>query len=455
MKNLLRCFLAALLPLGAIAPELKSESETVYPVVILGSGVGSLTSALYLARAGVAPLVVEGQNPGGLITQSHTVQNWPGEMDIEGAQLTDKIRKQVEANGAQFLREKVIKVDFTQRPFKLTLSTFGPKPKIHEISAEACIIAMGTEPNFLGIPGEKDYWGKGVTNCAVCDGSFYRDQVVGVVGGGDAAVLEALYLANIAKEVHVFVRKDSMRAIETKRLELLKEKSNVKFHFDTAVQAVKGDGQKVTGVVLSSKKTLPLDGVFLAIGSKPNSEVFKGALQLDDKGYILLKKDMETNIQGVYAVGDIVDPIFKQAISAAGDGAKAALQAQQYISDRSNNLIVKQAVVKTEVYSEVIEVQTEDEFYQEINGGMPVLADFFATWCGPCKNLSPDIHAAAGALAGKVKVLKVDVDKFPGLVKKYNIRGMPTAILFDGHSKEERREVGPPDIRQLIQDLEG
>ena len=449
MKNLLRCFLAALIPIGAFAEE---EPKPVYPVAVLGSGVGSLTSALYLARAGVEPLVIEGQNPGGLITQSHTVQNWPGEMDIVGVQLTDKIRKQVEANGAQFLREKVIKVDFSKRPFTLTLATFDSDPKLREISAESCIIAMGTEPNFLGIPGEKEYWGKGVTNCAICDGSFYRDQIVGVVGGGDAAVLEALYLSNIAKEVHVFVRKDAMRAIETKRLEILKEKPNVKFHFNTVVQSVQGDGEKVTGVNLNSE-SLPVDGLFLAIGSKPNSQIFEGALQLDDKGYILLKKDMQTNIEGVYAIGDIVDPVYKQAISAAGDGAKAALQAQQYISDRSNNLIVKQSVVKKPSSNQVIEITSEDQFYSELKSSVPVVVDFYADWCGPCKSIAPDLQSAAGKLSGKVKILKVNVDKLPNLAKTYNVRAMPTVLLFDSSGKVKERKVGTDEIRALLKKL--
>lgn len=454
MNNLLKYLLAVVLPLG-MSPEMAAEEkEPVYPVVILGSGVGSLTSALYLARAGVEPVVVEGHNPGGLITQSHAVQNWPGEFDIEGVKLSDKIRKQVEANGAQFLREKVIKVDFSKRPYKLTLASFDAKPKIHEISAESCIIAMGTEPNFLGIPGEKEYWGKGVTNCAICDGSFYKDQVVGVVGGGDAAVLEALYLANIAKEVHVFVRKDTMKAVETKRLELLKEKPNVTFHFGTSVRQVLGDGENVTGVALNSDRTLALDGLFLAIGSKPNSEIFKEALELDAQGYILLKKDMETNIKGIYAIGDIVDPVYKQAISAAGDGAKAALQAQQYLSDRANLLVVNRSVEKKEAAHSVIEITSVEQFNQELKSGIPVFVDFYADWCGPCKNVAPDIESSAGRLSGKVRFLKVNVDKMGSLSKSYNVRAMPTVLLFDSSGNIQERRVGSDQIRDLLRTME-
>lgn len=306
-------------------------------VVILGGGVGAMTAALYLGRAGIEPVVIEGDDPGGLITQSTSVQNWPGEMEITGTALAEKIRKQAIANGVTFYSEEVVSVDFSKKPFVINTKVLGEE-KPRQWTADSVIIAMGTTPNFLGVPGEAEYWGKGITNCAICDGALHKNGKVAVVGGGDAAVLEALYLSNIAKEVTVFVRKGALKGIEEKRIRALRAKPNVKIVFNTTIEQMKGNGSKLTSIMVKTGDTpaidFPIDGLFLAIGSKPNSQTFAGKLELDPQGYIFLKSDQETSIPGIYAVGDIVDPVYKQAITAAGDGAKAALQAERHLSDK-------------------------------------------------------------------------------------------------------------------------
>ena len=442
--------------LGSFAAPSPEEKASV---VILGGGVGALTSALYLGRAGIEPLVIEGNIPGGLLTQSHSVQNWPGVMEIRGEELVGKMKAQAEASGTKFLSEEVVAVDLSKRPFVFTTRSLGEGKGGRTIVAESCIIAMGTTPNFLRVPGEKEYWGRGVTNCAVCDGSLYRDRVVGVVGGGDAAVLEALYLAGIAKEVHLFVRKDQLRANETKRIDDLLEKPNVKILYETEVASVEGDGAEVTGVTLQGGAFVPLDGLFLAIGSRPNSELFQNRLRLDDKGYIVLSKDQETSVDGVYAVGDIVDPVYKQAISASGAGAMAALQAQKFLMDHSKPLANlkkgKKYNSSQELASKVIEIDSLDQFQQELASGESlVVVDFYATWCGPCKQLSPRIEASASQLNGKVKFLKVNVDKMGDLSKTYKIRAMPTVILFDAKGAILERKVGAEQISNLLKQLE-
>lgn len=441
------------------------EGEPVYPVVVLGGGIGALSASLYLGRAELQPVVIEGHTPGGLLTQSHSVQNWPGEMEIAGHLLTEKMRRQAVANGAQFCAEEVIAVDFSKRPFTIQVRSTDGKEKIRSLRAEACIIAMGTAPNYLGVPGEtgpRGYWGKGVSNCAICDGNLYKGLRVGVVGGGDAAVLEALYLSNIAKEVVLFVRKDHLRAGEKKRVETLLAKPNVRVMFNTQVAEIKGDGNSVQGVVLKKEKgkkeQMRLDGLFLAIGSRPNSQLFKEALEMDSEGYILVENGQQTSVEGVYAVGDIVDPIFKQAISAAGDGAKAALQVQQYVSDRMNGLAFKKEIEKEtapKALAEVIEIRSLAQFEKELEDSQgAIVVDFYATWCGPCKRVAPYFDEAAERLAGKVKFLKVNVDQLHDLSDTYNIRSMPTALLVDGNGDVLDRKVGLGSITHFLQDLE-
>jgi len=449
--------------------------------VILGGGVGALTSALYLSRAGLEPVILEGSSPGGLITQSHSVQNWPGELEISGEDLVQKMRSQVLANGAEFRAEEVVAVDFSKRPFTITTRAVEGSDELHQIFAEACIIAMGTQSNYLGVPGETGpdgYWGKGVSNCAICDGTLYRDRRVGIVGGGDAAVLEGLYLSQIAKEVNIFVRKDSFKAVESKRLDALLEKPNVKIFYETTVAEIQGNGELLTHVKLQTKTEpfdLPLDGLFLAIGSRPNSQLFQKILKLDEAGYIQLQKDQETSIEGVYAIGDIVDPVYKQAISAASDGAKAAIQTQKYLSDRKNLLIAKNKKQKStskeallQAMNEqlarassvssrepgVIEIRSKEQFDGELKETQtPVIIDFYAPWCKPCKKVSPIFERSATQYSGKMKFLKVNVDEFYALSQTYQITAMPTVLVIDAKGSVVDRRVGPDEISKLLQGL--
>lgn len=464
-KTILSCilfiFLQPILSYGDEPLRFKKEEASI---VILGGGVGALTSALYLSRAGLHPIVIEGPQPGGLITQSHLVQNWPGEMEISGHELVEKMRKQAEANGAQFYREEVTKVDFSKHPLQIFTRSIDNEEEGHIFRADSTIIAMGSKPNHLGIPGEtgdQGYWGRGVTNCAICDGPVFRGKNVGVVGGGDAAILEALYLADIAKEVHVFVRKGALGGVEGKRLNALLAKPNIKVLYNTTVEEIKGDGTKVTGVVLKtaqkSSYDFSLDGLFLAIGSTPNTEIFRKELEIDPQGYIALKNDQQTSVAGVYAIGDIVDPKYKQAISAAGDGAKAALQAQNFISERADKIPEKKEEKPLCAVSkfEVIEVTSVEQFERELkSSNMPIFVDFYASWCGPCKQISPRIEKSAEHLAGRIKFLKVNVDRLDRLSGRYDIRGMPTVLLFQPNGKITERKVGFDQITALLKKLE-
>lgn len=453
MKHLIVKILVAFLPLVGL--QAADPTPKHYPAVILGGGPGALTSALYLSRFGVVPLVIEGELVGGRISQSHKVQNWPGEMEIAGSELTEKLRKQVVANGAHLLSEKVTSVDLSRRPFTFTTESLFDPSKKNTFTADVCIIAMGTKPNLLGVQGEKEFWGKGVTNCAVCDGPLMKDKAVVIVGGGDAALLEAEYLSQIAKSVDILVRGKNFRSIEEKRKEEILKKPNVKVHFQTKVSKIVGSKENVTGVVINEKgkeKKLPIDGVFLAIGSTPNTELFKNTLDLDDKGYIYLQKGQRTTIPGVYAIGDIADPIYKQAISAAGDGAKAAIEAYYEELSHIQTEEKKETASPEAPLGQVKEIESTKEFEKIIQESkLPVIVDFYASWCGPCKQISPIFEQKAKALSKDYLFLKVNVDDHSSLAQKYSVRSMPTMILLKG-GKEQARHVGSSEIVQMLEE---
>lgn len=312
----------------------------IYPVVVLGSGVAGLTAANYLAQANIPTIVIEGETPGGALMLSHSVRNWPGVIDLPGREIIDTLRQQAEKSGVRIIDGKATKVDFTTWPFTIELETMT-RSIPNTLQALSCIIATGATPNYLGIPGEtgdNGYWGRGVTNCAVCDGPLYRGLSVGIVGGGDAAMAEASYLSGIAEKVTIFVRGDSLRAKDHKKRDEVLTLPNVSVIFNTKVTEVQGDDNVVTQVKTLNTKTnetsiVALDGLFLAIGSQPNTTLFKKQLTLDDLGHVVLTHDQATSRKGVFAAGDVCDPVFRQAVTSAGQGCKAALQTQKFLDD--------------------------------------------------------------------------------------------------------------------------
>lgn len=455
----------------AVSNQVKS-SDTVYPTVIIGGGVGALTSALYLSRAQILPVVIEGKQPGGTITQSHLVQNWPGEISISGYDLAQKIKKQAKANGALFLKQEVVSVDFSSFPFIITARDVTDENKLYQIKTYSTIIAMGTTPNFLNIPGEKNYWGNGVSNCATCDGSLYKDKVVAVVGGGDAAVLEAHYLSNMAKKVYVFVRKNRFSTQDVASFQELLKKNNVEVVYNTTVEKIEGNGKEVNNLLVQKKgenslQRIDVDGVFLAIGSKPNTQLFEGKLNLGPQGHIVLMDGQKTNIDGVYSIGDISDYVNKQAITAAADGAKASMQVEKYLmklqakdeaitylKPLSSSLELPKVVKNEESSSSIIEITSKEQLQKEINKStLPIVVDFYADWCGPCKRIGKDLEKGSLELSGKVRFFKVNVDKVSALSEAYNIRSMPTVIVLSNKGKEINRRVGVDEIISLIKKL--
>lgn len=306
-------------------------------VLILGSGPAGATAAIYAARAGLSPVMVHGIQPGGQMTITTDVENYPGfESVIQGPWLMEQMEKQAAHVGTKILHDTIKEADFSKRPFRLKGESGD------EYAAETVIIATGAQAKWLGLESEKKFQGYGVSGCATCDGFFFKGKDVLVVGGGNTAVEEALFLSNLARHVTVIHRRDSFRA-EKILQERLFEKKNVKILWDTLLEEVLGteNPNSVTGARVVNQKTgkkqeLKLDGVFIAIGHKPNTEVFKGQITLDKEGYILTTPgSTRTNIEGVFAAGDVQDKTFRQAVTAAGTGCMAALEAKKLLEQKA------------------------------------------------------------------------------------------------------------------------
>ena len=309
-------------------------SQTKTKCLIIGSGPAGYTAALYTSRANLEPVLYEGHQPGGQLTITTEVENFPGYPDgTTGTQLMEDIRRQAIRFGADVRSGMITKVDFSKHPFIVTDDSGN------EIEAETVIISTGATARFLGLPDEEKYMGMGVSACATCDGFFYRKKRVAVVGGGDTACEEALYLSNIAQDVFLIVRKDYLRASKVMQRRVL-EKPNIKVLFNTQTQGLYGDeflqGAHLVENIGTTKEQhfdLELDGFFLAIGHTPNTSLFKGVIDLDEQGYIVTKgQSTATNIEGVFAAGDVADPNYRQAITAAGSGCKAALDAERFLT---------------------------------------------------------------------------------------------------------------------------
>ena len=462
MKKHLYIFFIFILSFTGLSAQINETKPDEESVVILGGGVGALTSAIYLQRAGIQTLVIEGKTPGGAIAQSPSVHNWPGEMEIDGYSLVEKIRKQALANGARIVEQEAIAVDFTNSRFTISTKDLNSSQTTHKIKAKACIIATGSNPKLLGIPGEsgKDgYWAKGVYSCAVCDGSLYRNKTVAVIGGGDSAITEANYLSNIAKKVYVILRSDHFRTAETIRMQELIKKSNVEILYNTKINEIQGNGQQVTHLNLSTSKKLAIDGVFVAIGALPNTDLFAEQLALDTSGYIVLTKGQKTSVPGVFAIGDVVDPYYKQAISAAGDGAKAALEVEQYLSGlpkegEEHPLASPKVVAIASTSSPVEDIPSKEAFYKAIgNADTPVVVEFYSPFCSPCKALMAKLEEAAKKHQGKIRFYKVNVSEFSNLAETYSIFSVPTLLIFDTQGKMIKKATGQDESEKALNNL--
>lgn len=309
-------------------------------LIILGSGPAGYTAAVYAARANLKPVLITGMQPGGQLTTTTEVDNWPGDIEgLQGPALMDRMQKHAERFDTEIVFDHIVSADLKQSPFKL-------KGDETTYTCDALIIATGASARYLGLESETAYQGKGVSACATCDGFFYRNKAVCVIGGGNTAVEEALYLSNIASSVTLIHRRDSLRAEKMLQEKLFAkvESGAIRIIWNAALEEVIGDGKKVTGVCLRSLDTdttqlLELDGVFIAIGHTPNTELFAEQLAMKD-GYLLIQSGLNgmatsTSIPGVFACGDVADHVYRQAITSAGFGCMAALDAEKYLDQNT------------------------------------------------------------------------------------------------------------------------
>ncbi len=306
------------------------------PIIVIGSGPAGYTAAIYAARAMRKPMLIAGLQPGGQLTITTDVENYPGFADtIQGPWLMEQMRAQALHVGTDLVEDMIVKAELGVRPFRLT----GDGGQVY--TCDALVIATGAQAKWLGIPSEQKFSGQGVSACATCDGFFFRNKEVAVIGGGNSAVEEALYLANIASKVTLVHRRDSFRAEKVLQERVFKH-PKIEVVWDHAVDEILGDERGVTGLRIKSTKTgaaqeRTLDGVFVAIGHAPATELFKGQVAMKDNGYIVVKPGTtETNIPGVFAAGDVADDTYRQAVTAAGMGCMAALEAEKYLAGREH-----------------------------------------------------------------------------------------------------------------------
>jgi len=312
-------------------PDFPKKSKTSYDVIIIGAGPAGYTAGIYCSRARHDTLIISGLLPGGQLMNTTDVENYPGfEEGIMGPDLMLTMRKQAERMNTTIIDDVVVNVDFRNKPFKVLTGS-------EEYDAKAVIVCTGATPRKIGIEGEQTFSGKGVSYCATCDGAFFRNQDIAVVGGGDSCMEEATFLTKFASKVHIIHRRDTFRASKIMQERALNNE-NIQVHWNSEIEDIKGD-QKVQQIVLKDtktgeNKTLDMGGVFVAIGHEPNTELFKNQLEMDENGYIVQKENTQTSVKGVFTAGDVHDHRYRQAVTAAGFGCMSAIDVDKYLSEQ-------------------------------------------------------------------------------------------------------------------------
>jgi len=434
------------------------------PVIVIGGGIAGPSAALYTSRGNFRTLVIEGDEPGGQLTKTTYVDNWPGVKRTLGKYAVAQVKKQAADYGTEFLNDHVSSVDFSSWPF-VVRTVEGL-----ELRALSVVVATGATPRYLGVPGEQEFWGRGVTACAICDAPACEDQEVVIVGGGDAAVEEATQLAVYASKVTVLVRKGRMRAAPTMQ-ERLKNYPNVSVRHNVEIQEILGDEMGVTGVRLLNNMTketfvLPTFSVFLAIGRIPNTQIFSEYLDMDPVGHIDVKGRLQkTSVVGVTAAGDAADPDYKQAVIAAGDGAKAGLDTNRFLTNLGLNESMARALEPSlfeggqtdEEQEEAFESITSLAEFEEkvIKSDVPVVLDFYTDYCPSCLHMLTKIASVARRYTNRIKVYKVDAEAAVDLVTQLGIPRVPRLLVYSKGKKvvDHNEEMDRKELQELFKSL--
>lgn len=424
-------------------------NQTVENLVIIGSGPAGFTAAIYAGRANLKPLVFEGYErggiPGGQLMTTTEVENFPGFPEgITGPELMDRMKAQAVRWGAELYTEDVISVDLSQRPFTV-------KSEEREVKTHAIVIATGATAKRLNLPSEGKYWSNGVSACAICDGAspIFKGAELGVIGAGDTAAEESVYLTKYGNHVHLLVRRDEMRASKAMQQRVL-EHPKITVHWNTEAVDVFGsdrmEGVKVKNNQTGEESDLLAGGLFYAIGHTPNTDLFQGQLKLDETGYIATEDFVKTSVEGVYAVGDVQDREFRQAVTAAGSGCMGAMLAERWLSEHGLAQEFSQHEPEaTSQESEVDDVEdTEDSFDLDAThhvGGYAlrrlyhesdrlIMVKYSSPTCGPCHTLKPILQKVVNEYDGKIHYVEVDIEADPDVAENAGIVGTPTIQFF-------------------------
>lgn len=424
-------------------------------LVIIGSGPAGYTAAIYAGRANLKPVVFEGYQagglPGGQLMTTTEVENFPGFPDgITGPQLMDRMKAQAVRWGAELYTEDVTYVDLSQRPFVI-------RSDDREIKAHSVVIATGATAKRLGLPSEHQFWSRGISACAICDGAtpLFRGADLVVIGGGDTAAEEAIYLTKYGSHVHLLVRREGMRASKAMQDRVL-ENPKITVHWNTVAVDVYGnglmEGVRVKNIQTNVESDIPAKGLFYAIGHTPNTQLFQGQIELDEVGYIVTHGSVETNVEGVFAAGDVQDHEFRQAITAAGTGCMSAMLAERWLSSKGlvqefhQQASEEASSAEAAPASSAASPETFDVSVTRHEGGFAlrklyhesdrlIVVKYASPTCGPCHTLKPILSKVIDEFDPKVHYIEIDIEQDPEIAEAAGIVGTPTVQFFKDKAK--------------------
>jgi thioredoxin reductase (NADPH) len=413
---------------------LLSDKNNIVYVAILGAGPAGLSAALYTARGGFPTIVFTGPELGGTLMQAHNVENWPAREKTSGKHIMDDLRKQAVEFGAVLVPKTITKVDCSAWPYKLWAEDN------EELYALSVIVATGGTPKTISVPGVKDYWGKGISICAICDAPFDKGKEVAVIGGGDSGLDKALQLAAFAEKVTIIEKQPALTATMTTQEQV---KKNDTIHVITNSEVVQIDGKedKVSSITLQDRATkklyeLPVESIYFAIGFAPNTAFLRTSLALDEHGYIkTLGKTQQTSVRGVYAAGNVEDSLYQKAGNALGRGIQAGIDCIQFLQDEGLDQTLAHDIEKrlykpSELIYELPEITSIDELIARVAQHETIVLDFYSPSCSVCKGMAPLITEVAYKYRDKVPVYKINVQESSDIAKRYAIMAVPTLVLI-------------------------